>query len=135
VQDFTKWILPTSKEAEVRAFVVKRVTDAIETAFPECRASAFGSFRTKLYHPDAYEWFFNVSNCRDIDLMVDWPGHVWGRETMRQLGRHLERKGFGRNFQYIFGAKVFPPLILSSCLGSYYQVCGYVRTDRYRSLV
>lgn len=54
VQDFTDWVSPTSKEAEVRAFVVERVKDAIETKFPMCQAYAFGSFSTKLYHPDAY---------------------------------------------------------------------------------
>ena len=54
---------------------------------------------------------FLYSNCSDIDLMVDWPGHIWGRETMRQLGRHIERSGIGRGFQYIFGAKVFPNLM------------------------
>lgn len=53
VQDFLNWISPSTKESEVRAFVVKRVIDTIESAAPQCRAFAFGSFATKLYVPDA----------------------------------------------------------------------------------
>ena len=53
--------------------------------------------------------YFDYSDCSDIDLMVDWPGHTWDRPTMRQLGRHIERSGIGRSFQYIFGAKVLGP--------------------------
>jgi DNA polymerase sigma len=54
VQDFTDWISPTTKEAELRAYVVRQVVQCVETAFPSCRAYPFGSFSTKLYHPDAY---------------------------------------------------------------------------------
>jgi non-canonical poly(A) RNA polymerase PAPD5/7 len=53
VEDFSEWISPTSKEHDVRAYVVKRVVDAIESALPHCRAHPFGSFSTKLYGPDA----------------------------------------------------------------------------------
>ena len=58
VQDFTKWIYPTTKEHQVREFVVKRVVDTIESAVPQCRAFAFGSFSTKLYVPFAYNLNF-----------------------------------------------------------------------------
>jgi non-canonical poly(A) RNA polymerase PAPD5/7 len=54
VQDYSNWISPTSKEIEVRAFVAKRVANAIETFYPRCRAYPFGSYSTKLYIPDAY---------------------------------------------------------------------------------
>lgn len=53
VEDFSIWISPTSKEHDVRAHVVKRVVDAVESALPQCRAHPFGSFSTKLYGPDA----------------------------------------------------------------------------------
>jgi hypothetical protein len=39
-------------------------------------------------------------------MVVDRPGHIWATREMRMLGRTLERKGIGRNFQYIFSAKV-----------------------------
>ena len=45
---------------------------------------------------------------RDIDIVVDRPGHTWGKESMKRLGRVLQRRGVGRSFQYIFGAKVAP---------------------------
>src|ERR1700733_2495659 len=38
LKDFYEWISPTSKEHDVRAYVVKRVVDAIESALPHCRA-------------------------------------------------------------------------------------------------
>lgn len=43
---------------------------------------------------------------RDIDIVVDRPGHTWSKESMKRLGRILQRGGIGRSFQYIFGAKV-----------------------------
>lgn len=39
-------------------------------------------------------------------MVVEWPGHIWTKESMRQLGRHIERAGIGQNLQYIFSAKV-----------------------------
>lgn len=39
-------------------------------------------------------------------MVVNWPGHTWTNSSMRQLARQIERNGIGRNFQYIFGAKV-----------------------------
>jgi len=62
IQDFSNWISPTTKEDEVRAFVVKRVIDKIESAVPQCRAFAFGSFTTKLYVPDSYDLVFSILN-------------------------------------------------------------------------
>lgn len=53
--DFSNWIYPTEKEQNVRAFVVKRIVDSIQLAFPECRVSPFGSYNTMLYTPDAYD--------------------------------------------------------------------------------
>jgi len=54
VQDFCDWISPTEKEDQVRGFVVRRIINAIESAVPNSHATAFGSFITKLYLPDAY---------------------------------------------------------------------------------
>jgi len=54
VLDFSSWISPTTEEDSVRALVVKRIVDAIQTSFPQTRVSPFGSFNTKLYTPDAY---------------------------------------------------------------------------------
>jgi len=60
VEDFSAWISPTSEEHDVRAYVVKRVVNAIESALPQCRAHPFGSFSTKLYGPDAYVDLFRL---------------------------------------------------------------------------
>ena len=56
-------------------------------------------------------------------MVVDRPGYIWTKSEMRTLGRMLERKGIGRNFQYIFSAKVNNKLY--SCLanlGSDHQI-------------
>ena len=45
-------------------------------------------------------------------MVVNWPGHTWTNSSMRQLARQIERNGIGRNFQYIFGAKVRPQNVL-----------------------
>jgi hypothetical protein len=39
-------------------------------------------------------------------MVVDRPGHIWTTREMRGIARMLEGKGIGRNFQYIFSAKV-----------------------------
>ncbi len=68
--------------------------------------------------------------------MVDWPGHTWDRATMRQLGKHLERRHLGRNIQYIFGAKVINSWIVTGLIpGSDHQICRHLRTDQYWSFI
>ena len=116
VLDFSNWISPTEREHEIRSFVVKRVVDTIEKAFPECRVHPFGSFETKLYVPDAYVSLSFISDSRDIDIVVDWPGYTWSKSSMRSIGRALERRGVGTEFEYVFTAKV--PL---------YSLCAHCR--------
>ena len=96
--DFAKWIAPTKEEIEIRAFVVRRIVKTIESTFPDCLAHPFGSYITKLYIPDA-----------DIDIVVNSPGWTWDKKAMRKLGNALAQRGIGKSFQFIFGAKVFPP--------------------------
>jgi hypothetical protein len=52
-------------------------------------------------------------------MVVDYPGHIWSKDSMRRLGRHIERSGVGRSLQYIFGAKVSIPTNHAK-LGTYY---------------
>jgi non-canonical poly(A) RNA polymerase PAPD5/7 len=107
VLDFTAWISPTKEEEGVRALVVKRIVDAVEAAFPQTRVSPFGSFKTKLYTPGAYPELISIEAYRrDIDLIVNWPGQSWTKSAMRRVAHAIERKGLGRNFAYIFSAKV-----------------------------
>jgi hypothetical protein len=45
-------------------------------------------------------------------MVVDYPGHMWTKNSMRKLGQHIERSGVGKSFQYILGAKVLSQTIL-----------------------
>src|SRR5271168_2151442 len=117
VQDFCDWITPTEREDEVRRYVVRRIVNAIESAVPDSHATAFGSFITKLYLPDAYTTFLSQAHFRDIDMMVERPGHEWTKDSMRKVGRQLEKHHIGRSFQYIMHAKVLSHIdpVLNFC--------------------
>lgn len=43
-------------------------------------------------------------------MMVERPNE-WTKESMRRVGKQLERHHIGRSFQYIMHAKVLPGLI------------------------
>jgi hypothetical protein len=72
------------------------------------------------------------SHNSDIDLVVDWPGQIWNKKLMRKLGRHIERSGHGRRFQYILGAKVHKSGRPLANIGSHHQIRGHLRRNRYR---
>ncbi|XP_026278438.1 terminal nucleotidyltransferase 4B isoform X2 [Frankliniella occidentalis] len=71
IEDFHKYISPTSEEREVRNVVVLKMKKLIKELWPAAKLQVFGSFRTGLYLPTS-----------DIDLVVIGKWNVQSQERL-----------------------------------------------------
>jgi hypothetical protein len=54
IEDYVERISPSRDEEELREFTVNRIVNALESEYPICRVSPFGSYATGLYLPNGY---------------------------------------------------------------------------------
>ncbi|KAF9242103.1 hypothetical protein BU15DRAFT_87016 [Melanogaster broomeanus] len=82
MQAFVKYMSPTPVEEEIRGLVIKLVSNAITSAFPDAQILPFGSYETKLYLPSG-----------DIDLVIDSHSMAYSNKinVLHALANTLKR--------------------------------------------
>ncbi|CDH50046.1 poly rna polymerase cid14 [Lichtheimia corymbifera JMRC:FSU:9682] len=90
VQSIVRYLEPTKGEKTLRDFLVYRIKETIESAFPGSEVEVFGSFATDMYLPNS-----------DIDMVVQGSG-----VNLKLIARRLERAGIADNMQMILHAQV-----------------------------
>ncbi|KAF9218364.1 hypothetical protein BS17DRAFT_742293 [Gyrodon lividus] len=97
VKAFVKYMSPTPVEDEIRGLVIKLVSNAITSAFPDARILPFGSYETKLYLPNG-----------DIDLVIDSDCMAYSNKVnvLHALANTLKRAGITSKVTVISRAKV-----------------------------